>query len=270
MTARPAGLPMYDFPEIRAETDAFWHLVRDAFERHGVADLPRSLTRPEDLAKFWSDPDLLIGQTCGYPLTHGLCGDAHIVATPVYRAEGCAGAFHGSAVIVRRESPIRTLFDAKGHVAAINGYDSNTGMNLFRIALARAGARARFFASVIETGAHRASLDAVRTGAADIAAIDVVTLAHVKRFDPGLAGAVRIVAMTPVTPGLPLITGAASGAETVATLRAALQAVAGLTPRPPCLDALMIDGFEMLDASAYDAVRTLEDEAARLGYTVLR
>ena len=59
-------LPMYDWPEQRAETDSFWAAVAAGLRAAGV-EAPERLARPADPAVGWRDPDLLLGQTCGMP-----------------------------------------------------------------------------------------------------------------------------------------------------------------------------------------------------------
>lgn len=269
MAQRRAALPMYDFPEIRTATDAFWSALGDHLRQEGMPDVPHALSTPHDLAPFWSDPDMLLAQTCGYPLTHNLCGDAQLVATPHYAVPDADGVHYGSAIIVARESGIQTVLDAKGKRAAINGRDSNTGMNLFRITLARAGARGIFFDSVIETGAHRASVKAVLQNKADIASIDVVSLAHLKRIQPQISQRLRIVAMTPKTPGLPFITGARSGAATLRSLRDGLSTVIHKRLRSDNLNTLLLKDMTVLDRADYDVITAFEEEAAALGYPAL-
>ena len=270
MAKARAALPMYDAPELRAANSEFWHALAKTLRTHGINDVPDDLTQVTDLQSLWSDPDLLFSQTCGYPLTHGLCGEATLIATPIYNVAECEGPFYGSAIIVSRDSPIQTVIDAKNHIAAINGYDSNTGMNLFRISLARAGARGRFFSKVIVTGAHRESLKAVIDGKADIASIDVVSLAHFISFDPRLAEKFRIIGHTPKTPGLPFITSGKKSEATRDVLQTALLSIIRQTPRAPWLDMLKIKDATIIPREDYDAIVALENEARALGYPELR
>jgi len=264
------GLPMYDAPELRAANRSFWQAIRKSLQEIGVKDLPEDLSEPLDLPSFWSDPHLFFGQTCGYPLTHDLCGQAKLIATPCYDSEHAEGPRYGSAIIVAQSSSIKTLIDAKNHVAAINGYDSNTGMNLFRISLARAGAYGDFFSEVIVTGSHRASVNAVVNKEADIASIDVISLAHFIRFDPALSSRIRIVGYTPKTPGLPFITSGVTAPSLVEDIRRALISVLKQSPRPDAVETLMLKDAVVLPRSAYDEILALEEEAKALGYPELK
>ena len=264
------GLPMYDAPELREATKSFWQAIRKSLQENGIKDLPEDLSTPIDLQSFWSDTHLVFGQTCGYPLTHNLCGEAALIATPCYDSEHAEGPRYGSAIVVADSSSIKTLIDAKNNVATINGYDSNTGMNLFRISLARAGARGNFFSKVIVTGSHRSSVDAVIMGEADIASIDVVSLAHFKRFDPELSSKIRIIAYTPKTPGLPFITSGAAAPNMIEALRHVLFSVIRKTPRLDAVKALMLNDAVVLPRTAYDEILTLEEEAKALGYPELK
>ena len=264
------GLPMYDAPELRAANRSFWQAIRKSLQENGVKDLPEDLSEPLDLPSFWSDPHLFFGQTCGYPLTHDLCGQAKLIATPCYDSEHAEGPRYGSAIIVAQSSSIKTLIDAKNHVAAINGYDSNTGMNLFRISLARAGAYGDFFSEVIVTGSHRASVNAVVNKEADIASIDVISLAHFIRFDPALSSRIRIVGYTPKTPGLPFITSGVTAPSLVEDIRRALISVLKQSPRPDAVETLMLKDAVVLPRSAYDEIHALEEEAKALGYPELK
>ena len=264
------GLPMYDAPELRAANRSFWQAIRKSLREIGVKDLPEDLSEPLDLPSFWSDPHLFFGQTCGYPLTHNLCGQAKLIATPCYDSEHAEGPRYGSAIIVAQSSSIKTLIDAKNHVAAINGYDSNTGMNLFRISLARAGAYGDFFSEVIVTGSHRASVNAVVNKEADIASIDVISLAHFIRFDPALSSRIRIIGYTPKTPGLPFITSGVTAPSLVEDIRRALISVLKQSPRPDAVETLMLKDAVVLPRSAYDEIHALEEEAKALGYPELK
>jgi ABC-type phosphate/phosphonate transport system substrate-binding protein len=264
------GLPMYDAPELRAANRSFWQAIRKSLQENGVKALPEDLSEPIDLPSFWSDPYLFFGQTCGYPLTHDLCGQAKLIATPCYDSEHAEGPRYGSAIIVAQSSSIKTLIDAKNHVAAINGYDSNTGMNLFRISLARAGAYGDFFSKVIVTGSHRASVNAVVKNEADIASIDVISLAHFIRFDPALSSRIRIIGNTPKTPGLPFITSGDTAPLLVEDIRRALISVFKQSTCPDALETLKLKDAVVLPRSAYDEILALEEEARTLGYPELK
>jgi ABC-type phosphate/phosphonate transport system substrate-binding protein len=269
MTVRIAGLPMYDFPEIRDATNAFWTLLASELRNRGLADVPTGLERPQDLPSFWADPALLFGQTCGYPLSIGLCGDAQLVATPVYSAKGCEGPAYGSVLIVPATSDLQTLADTQGTICAINMRDSNTGMNLLRASIADHGGKAPFFSAVIETGSHRQSLAKVACGEAQLAAIDSVSFAHFERIEPDVTANVRIIGETAKTPGLPFITAKQTPEALVLMLRDALMAIIHQAPRAPCLDVLMLKDIALLPRTAYAAVMDLERKAAAQSYPLL-
>lgn len=267
--ARPAALPMYDLPELRPANDALWAALAWHLRAAAVEGVPDALARPDDLHAFWRTPDLLLAQTCGYPLTTALNGVVRVVATPLYAAPGCEGAWHRSVIVVRRDDPAAGLADLRGRVAAINGRDSNTGMNLFRAALAPVAGGHPVFVHVLETGAHAESLRAVAEGWADTAAIDCVTFAQLRRWRPAWADAVRVLADTPATPGLPLVTAAATDDATVGALRDALAAAATDPALEEARATLFLAGFTLLAEEAYARVTELADEAARLGYAEL-
>lgn len=210
-----AALAMYDWPETRAATDAFWAVWRDAMRDHGL-DAPDALTRDRRGDAVWRDPDLLVAQTCGWPFVDRLSDATQLVATPVYDVDGCEGPTYRSAVVARVGDPRATLAAFEGGRFARNGADSLSGWRTIAPA-------APPFAEIIETGAHRASIAAVAEGRADLAAIDAICWALARRHDPEIAARVRVIDWTPARPGLPLITAAHRDAETVAAIRIALR-----------------------------------------------
>ena len=266
---RLACLPMYDFPERRAAHDALWQAIAERLRRAGVPDVPDGLTRSEDLPALWRDPTLLLGQSCGYPLMTGLAGQVHLVATPSYRAPGCQGALHCSAIIVRAEDEAADLPALRGRRCAINGWDSNTGMNLLRAAIAPFATHGVFFRSVTVSFSHRNSLSQVASGAVDVAAIDCVTLEQLRRLEPALVAKTRVLAWTEPTPALPLICSAATDAPTLEALRAALADVAAAPALSAIREALLIDGFIELPIDAYAGVLSLQADAVARGYPLL-
>lgn len=242
-----AALPMYDWPELRAETDQLWSALRDALRLQGI-DAPEALTRDRPARAVWSDPDLLLSQTCGWPYVTEVSQWAQLVATPVYAAPGCEGPRYSSALVARAGSPLQRAEDAQR--IAINSLDSLSGWR------AVAGQLPTRIAK-IETGSHRASLAAVAAGEADLAAIDALCWAYAAEIDRDLHAALRVVGWTPKLPALPFITARSAAPETVDALRLALSAALREPDLQPALARLRLTGAETLSDADYAPIARL-------------
>ena len=263
-----ASLPMYDAPAAQPANDALWRIMAEPLRAMGFANVPDRLTRDRPVEEIWTDPELLLAQTCGYPLVTSLRGRVRLVSTPVYRAAGCEGPRHRAAFLVARDNPAASLVELRGRRCAVNDPHSNSGANLLRLEIARIADGQRFFAEVTVTGSHAASVDAVASGSADIASVDCVTLAHLRRDAPDLVSRVRPLGWSPLTPGLPFITGIATPAARVPFLRRALQ-LALEALRPELRSVLMIGSFVPMRLRAYsDILRNRQDSIER-SYPVL-
>lgn len=217
-----ASLGMYDQPGQRAANDAIWSTIAGHLRVLGIA-APDHLDRDRPVEAIWRDPALLFAQCCGYPLVADPELSLRVIAIPHYALPDCAPGRHCSRILVRADDPETTLAMFAGRTVAINAPLSNTGANLLRAAVARAGAPAGFFATTVVTGSHRASIDAVASGQADIAAIDAVTHAVVMRDEPTALSNLRVLATTPQSPNLPFVSARTTPLAVVNALRDALQ-----------------------------------------------
>ena len=263
-----AGLPMYDFPWIAPALDEFWEELSAKLRRAGL-EAPATLSRGPPIDELWRDPELILGQTCGYPYWKSLRDRVVLIATPTYDFEGCEGPRHCSFLVARRGEPRGELADFRGARAAINAYDSNTGMNLFRAVVAPLAEGRPFFKEVVVTGAHAFSLAAVAEGAADIAAIDCVSFALLRRGRPEMVERAQILARSPSSPGLPFIASAAFSRKTIETIRRCLFETLADVRLVEALAALGLTGAEVLEPEAYKRASELEDAAITLGYPAL-
>lgn len=143
-----AALPMYDWPEARAEVDAQWAGLRDALRLRGI-DAPEMIVRrngdlpavaggirdaegnllapdpaslpPEELDfhALWLHPALLFAQTCWGPMELGLSRQVQVLGQPSYEAyEGGRGELYSSALVMRAgEGPqVRSPVDGDASV----------------------------------------------------------------------------------------------------------------------------------------------------------
>jgi ABC-type phosphate/phosphonate transport system substrate-binding protein len=256
-----AILPMYDFPWIAAANDALWAAISARLAR-----APASLARGGDLAALWRHPDLIFGQTCGYPYASGLKDSVTLIAGPEYGFPGCEGASHRSFIIRRVSDSRPGLSEFRGATAALNVHDSNTGMNLFRAAIASVARGAPFFSSIVVTGSHEASVETIAVGKADLASIDCVSFALLSRGRPELVERVTVVAETPLSPCLPFIAAAGVPAPTVAAVRGALFAALADPNLAEARTALGLKGARPTSPGDYDRVIEIERGAATAGY----
>ncbi|MCP2133714.1 ABC-type phosphate/phosphonate transport system substrate-binding protein [Rhizobium sp. SLBN-94] len=159
-----ASLAMYASPSpVKEATALLWAALGERLRAGGV-DAPVALDDEIRYDEAWLRPDLLFGQTCGYPYVRHLRGKVQLVATPVYGLPGCDGPLKCSFIIVNAASTARSIEELRGARAAINEPGSNSGYNLFRAFVAPHANAGRFFSSVLKTGGHLASIDAVSKG----------------------------------------------------------------------------------------------------------
>lgn len=220
-----AALPMYDFDDLVTANDTLWQLIGGGAAKAGIM-APEALLRGPDLWDIWQAPDLLLAQTCGYPFRARLHPQVALIGTPDYGVEGCGPGQYCSVFVARADDPRARLADFDGTALAYNEPLSQSGWAAPQTEAARLGLR---FPAGLRTGAHRATAHAIAEGRADLGALDAVTWRHVQRLDP-VAGALRVVARTAPTPGLPLITAQQDKAALLFGITAA--AIAALPDGP--------------------------------------
>lgn len=240
-----AGLPMYDWPEISTATDEFWSVLRESLLRRGI-DAPEALTRQDDLAAMWSSPDLVFGQTCALPFAMELDQHVRLIGSPAYDI-GCAPGCYYSLLIVPKGRPL-TLERFSGPVV-INEFSSQSGFATLMLSLVGAGVDMNEV-EVHASGAHRASIEAVANGRAELAAIDAVSFTLAKRYMPEIA-AVEVIGCTRPTPGMALIT--VLPAERTDDLADAFEEAFNLLA-PSLRRELLLAGFRRRKAEDYASV----------------
>lgn len=260
-----AALPMYDFPDVAWANDALWRAIAGRLRAVGI-DAPEKLTRSGDFAAQWRDRGLLFGQTCGYPYMEDLRESANLIATPDYALPGCEDGTHCSFLVARAGDPRRTLPGFRGATAAVNSDDSNSGMNLFRAAIAPLARGAPFFGAVVATGSHIASLKAVAERRADLAAIDCVSFALIARAQPELCEQAAIVAESLRAPCLPFIASRALPEKTRDAVREALFAALADPALAGPLAAIGLRGARAAAEADYEPILALEQQAIAAGY----
>jgi ABC-type phosphate/phosphonate transport system substrate-binding protein len=263
-----AVLPMYEFAWTAEANDRLWAAISARLTQAGV-QAPMRLTRSGDLAAQWRNPKLVFGQACGYPYVTGLKDAVALIAAPEYGLPGCEGACHRSFIVRRASDPRRDLSEFRGATAALNAPDSNTGMNLFRAAIAPIAGEAPFFRAVVVTGSHQRSVEAVAEDRADLASTDCVSFALLRRGRPELIDRIAIVAESAPSPGLPFIASARLERRTVEAVREALFATLVDPDLAEARDVLGLKGARVATPSDYDRVAGFERDAAKAGYARL-
>ena len=264
-----ASLQMYDLPGLERATDAWWAGLAAAFRAEGLEEVPERLTRDSDHAALWNAPDLFFSQTCGYPLTHALAGRVTLVATPIYDCPGCDDGQYRSEILVRADDPAASLGKLKGRRAAVNAADSQSGCHALRHAVMDLAEAGRFFGAVVMTGGHRASMQAVAEGTADVCAIDCVTWHLLRRTQPDLAARLRVLASSAPAPALPYITRLGVPADDLRRLQAGLRRAIGDPALAEVRAELLLADVVVKPLAAYDRILELEDAAVTAGYPVL-
>ena len=257
------SFPMYPSPA--AAQERFWLGLKKWFDYFGVKHAPDFLSHPLDLHRHWAIPDVLLSQTCGYPLVTELNNKVQLIGAFAYAAEGCHGVSYRSFLVARRQDQAAHLSEFRDRKVAYNSLQSQSGYNCLRAQIAPLAINGHFFAHAIESGSHHHSIEMVVNHDADLAAIDCVSFAFFERNHPDLMAQIKVIGKTRLTPGLPLITNIHSSNHTIIAIQKALNATMTDDSLIETRQALMITDFQALPIDAYDICLDMQRQAISLG-----
>ena len=267
MSARIMNARMYS---VTPAAEAEWRaLLGYVTAEAGVALEYFSYPAPQPLEVLWSRPDLGCVLMCGFPLALGLAPVVPIAA-PIPRAAWAAGRpVYRTDLIVRKDSPFRTLEDTFGGSAGWTVEHSHSGFNAWRHHLLgyRTPARPTLYARMEGnlTG-RRGILDAVKDGQIDVGPLDSYWHMLLARYDPAATAGVRVLATTEVAPMPAFVAAAGAPPELVTRLRAAFVGAASRDWFVPHGEALLLDGFAAVDRAQYAVTLEWDRAASAAGY----
>ena len=199
----------------------------------------------------------------------GLKDAVTLIATPEYAFPGCEGASHRSFIVRAARDPRRALSEFRGATAALNAHDSNTGMNLFRAAIAPIARGAPFFRATSSPARTKRAWPRSPTASRISPRSTASASRSLKRGRPELVERVAIVAESPLSPGLPFIAAAGLPQTTIAAVREALFAALEDPDLAEARAALGLTGARVATPADYDRVIEIERDATAAGYARL-
>ena len=169
-----ASLPWYDLPALRTQLDVFWSVLRHELSKElqrvntDRLPLPDRLNRHTPLIEQWGHPGLLLSQCCGPDLFTPQAQELVPIARPVFSDLDCTpGQYFSYIVCASHQARRHDLNDSSRFV--INSASSRSGCAaLFEWTTAN-GMNCN---QVLISGSHAGSLESLRNGTADMAAID--------------------------------------------------------------------------------------------------
>jgi phosphonate transport system substrate-binding protein len=213
------------------------------------------------------------GFICGLPyvqLMRQTPAPVELIVAPVICGDRYAGRpIYFSDIIVRRNSPVRTFADLRGHSWAYNDLDSHSGYNLTRHHLVTIGETRGFFSRVVEAGFHQRAMRMVATGEVDAAAIDSQVLAIELRDHPDFAGELRVIEALGPSTIQPVVAARHLPIEVKAALRVALLRLGNDPSARKELGRGFVDHFVPVTDSDYDDIRGMVTAAEQTGFLTL-
>jgi ABC-type phosphate/phosphonate transport system substrate-binding protein len=242
MISQPiAELGFYPFDDVAWAYDKLW-----AATASRCSWLPRKLTRTTNPLNLWLSENEFVSQTCGWPLVTRLSDKVSVIGAFRQTTPESASHFYRSVVVGRVDG---TPFDFQGSIAAVNDLESLSGW--ISLIAAIHGPQEAWRGETIISGSHSESVRMLCRGEVDIASIDSVTLAHLRRIDAIAIDSLHVICNGPIVPCLPIITHRSVSDSRRDELR---QALSESTRDPNIADAtsaLFISGFDALELEDY-------------------
>lgn len=186
-----ASLPWYDLPTSRDALDCFWLRLHAELEAQSVPGLPPTLNRDLSPQQLWQRPELLLSQCCGPDL---FTPDAHELepfARPVFQDLACTPGSYFSHIVAA--GSFTTIQNPR---LVVNAPSSRSGCLALLEWLQEQGVMLNGAEPLI-SGSHQQSLQYLREGKADLAAIDAHSWSLLDHQDLTVIGRSREAAAPP-------------------------------------------------------------------------
>lgn len=204
------------------------------------------------------------GFICGYPyiLAHDQpAPKVELVAAPVPKDPRYQHRpVYFSDLVVRNDSPFKTLQDLRGRTYVYNEETSNSGYNMPRSYLVKLGLTDGFFGKVLRSGSHEASIRMVAQGLADASFVDSLVLDYDRAKGVGDAAAVRVIDSLGPAAIVPFVVST-TAVQTVAPIKARLLTMHEDPRGRQILDEAFLERFAEVTDADYDGLRVMKKAA---------
>jgi ABC-type phosphate/phosphonate transport system substrate-binding protein len=267
MSERIMNARMY---AVTAGVEALWrtllgHVTREA----GVALSYLPYPAPQPLEALWGRADLGAVLMCGYPIALKLAPVIPLAA-PIPRAAWAGGrALYRSDLIVRDDTPYRTLQDTFGGRAGWTVEHSHSGFNAWRHHLLafRSAARPALYREMVgNLVTARNVLDSVRDGRIDVGPLDAYWHLLIARHAPQLTAGVRVLATTATAPMPAFVAAQGTPPEVVAQLRAAFATASSRSWFGALAEPLLLQGFAEVSEKSFAPLLEWDRAAKAAGF----
>ncbi len=204
-----------------------------------------------------------VGFICGLPyiqLAAPSVRAVELLAAPIFSAERYQNKpIYFSDVIVRIDNPANSFADLRRKVWVYNETASHSGYNIVRAHLANIGGAQGYFGRVLQSGAHRRSMQLVAAGLADASAIDSHVLTLESALQPEVAERLKVIDTLGPSPVPPIVVASRLPDALKFSIRAFLLEVNTQT-----VPAIAITGIKKLVPmrdSDYDPIREMYEKA---------
>ena len=264
-----ANARMYSMP---AATAAAWkEVLAWTAQQSGVELAVVDHAFPAPLSALWSREDLGCAFMCGLPWIRSRSRPKPIAAPVPSPARYADRPVYMTDLIVRADSPFRTLEDTFGARLGFTVEDSHSGFNALRHHLlphriARAADLYRQSVGPLHT--PRRVIDAVLAGDIDVGPLDGYALDLMLKHDPELAARIRVIATSDAAPIPFLVASPSCPDDVVERLREPLLRLHLDTACDWLRQALLLSRFVRVETKAYALIADWDRAAIAAGYAV--
>lgn len=193
-----------------------------------------------------------------YTIGHDEFG-LQLIAAPVVNG---APSYY-SYIIVPRSSTATALASLRDKTFAFTDPGSNTGYTVPRFMLVEAGVSPKsFFRETFLTYSHSNSIEAVATGKADGAAVDSLIWDYENATDPSDTSRTRVIEKSEPFAIPPVVARPGLDSAVVSAVRDALLTAHEDAEGKALLDNMKIERFVVVEDSAYDSIRRMNERIA--------
>ncbi|MBW3656312.1 MAG: PhnD/SsuA/transferrin family substrate-binding protein [Gemmatimonadetes bacterium] len=220
---------------------------------------------PAPLNALWARDDLGLAMMCGLPYSQR-SPKPLLLAAPVPSPARYGGKpVYMTDVVVRADAGYRSIEETFGGVVGYTLADSMSGGVAFARFLSgwRAVRGGRLYRGAVGNLIHaRGVIEALADGRIDVGPLDSYYHDLLRANDPGFAAQVRVIASTAPMPIPPLVATAPLAAAEADRLRHALAEVGSVAQLEPQRRVLLLAGFALPPATAYEQISALAREPA--------